>query len=177
MFKKFVMAFVMNATMISVAAAASVATCVATDVTLDGTAATSCHGLYSGNVNSVEDINTVMGSDYSDMLNIDFEKGTWSVSDTVPAGFVLALKQNTMWAVYTFDFSNAIARDGFWWGTWNTSGIQWDNKPMVKGCQGCGELSHAIVAFSPLTSEVPLPGTLSLLGIGLVGLGAIRRRI
>ena len=164
------------ATMFSAQALASV--CTLTDVTIEGVAADSCVGMIEGNFNSLADVNNITSGSYdvesSDAL---FGDGIFSFSDTIGNSVAVALKQNTTWAVFTFDLSTrSTGGDGVWNGTWNTNNLSWDGKPLVRGCQGCGGLSHGMVVGMDV-SQVPIPGTLSLLGIGLIGLGAVRRRI
>jgi hypothetical protein len=78
--------------------------------------------------------------------------------------------------VFIFDLvGRSPGSDGIWNGTWNTSNLSWDNNSQVRGCQGCGDLSHGMVAGFDV-QEVPVPGTLGLLGLGLLGLGAVRRQ-
>lgn len=160
------------------AATVTTAVCDVNDVTIEGTAADSCTGMFSGNVNSLEDINTATGGSY-DLMSTDavFGAGTFSFTDTIGDTVAVALKQSTLWAVFIFDLTTrSTGADGLWNGTWNTNNLSWDGKPLVRGCQGCGELSHGMIAGMSI-SEVPVPGTLSLLGLGLLGLGAVRRKV
>lgn len=155
--------------------AATVTACSTSDVTLEGSTAISCAGMFEGNVNSLEDVNTALGSSYTEFDSLTTEGNSFSFSDIYSNIIEIVLKQNTHWAVYQFDLSLLNNLDGVWDGTWSTSGMEWDNKPKVAGCQGCGGLSHGAIVGDPI-SEVPVPGTLGLLGLGLIGLGAIRKQ-
>ena len=160
------------------AAVTVTAACDVNDVTIEGVAADSCTGMFPGNVNSLADINTATGGSY-DLLSTAavFGAGVFSFTDTIGDTVAVALKQSTLWAVFIFDLATRdTGADGIWNGTWNTSDMTWDNNSRVLGCQGCGGLSHGIIAGMSV-SEVPVPGTLGLLGLGLLGLGAVRRRV
>lgn len=150
------------------------ASCSLSDVTIEGASAISCVGMLDGNANSLEDVNGVLSTSYTDIAPLQTSEETFSFEAVYSNIVEIVLKQNTSWAIYRFDLSALDNIDGVWNGTWSTSGLHWDNKPDVRGCQGCGELSHSFVVGN--LNEVPLPGTLGLLGIGLLGLGAIRRR-
>lgn len=170
--------FILALAFSSQALAATLTTCNVNDVTIEGTAADSCQGMFSGNVNSLEDINAATGGSY-DLMSTDaaFGAGVFSFTDTIGDTVALALKQSTLWAVFIFDLTTRdTGADGIWNGTWNTSTLTWDNNSRVRGCQGCGGLSHGMIAGMSI-SEVPVPGTLSLLGLGLLGLGAVRRQV
>lgn len=168
------LAIILAALAFKVSAATVTTTCVTSDVTLEGSDSISCSGMFDGNVNSLEDVNTALGTAYTEFDPIQISGNTFSFSDVYSSIVEIVLKQNTHWAVYRFDLSLLDNLDGIWNGTWSTSSISWDNKPKVAGCQGCGGLSHSGIVGDPI-SEVPLPGTLSLLGLGLIGLGAVRR--
>jgi hypothetical protein len=70
---------------------------------------------------------------------------------------------------------------GGWWSAWFLDALGGTfSKPQVNG-QNVGGFSSAryfngTTPPPPPPPEVPLPGTLGLLGLGLVGLGAVRRR-
>jgi hypothetical protein len=59
-----------------------------------------------------------------------------------------------------------------------TGGGAWNLNFLRNGGVGATSFTNAFIALKveEITSQVPLPGTLALLGIGLVGLGAVRRK-
>lgn len=157
---------------------AHAATCSLSDVVIEGVSAQSCSGMFSGNFNELSDINDVLGSSY-----IQYDAITTNVSELSAFSFStsyhniveIVLKQNTTWASYKFDLSLLDSgSDGLWNGVWSTAGSNWDGKVDIAGCQGCGDLSHA--ALLSYGSEVPVPGTLALLSLGLLSLGFLRNK-
>ncbi len=162
--------------------------CVVTDVTIEGQAAEACFGMYSGNVNSLADINAALGASYIGYLAEDlpddgdglyFEgDGSFALVDLYGDALAVALKQNTHWAVFVFDLT-AVSNggDGVLNGTWDTSGSQWDGNNNANGCQGCGGLSHGAFVWKD-ELRVDAPGSLGLLLLGGLGvmLGARRWR-
>jgi len=162
------------ALLLTSSAASYAATCSLTDVTIEGANASSCSGMYDGNFNDVTDINSVLETSYSSYEEMVVDGNSFSFSTAFSNLVEIVLKQNDHWAIYHFDLSLLNdGGDGKWDGTWSTSGVHWDNKPNVVGCQGCGGLSHGAIVGD--LSEVPVPGTLGLMALGLIGLGTIRR--
>lgn len=152
------------------------ATCSLDDVAIEGVSATSCVGMNEGNVNSLEDVNNTLSTSYTDISPLIVSGNTFIVDNVYSNVFEVVLKQNTLWAIYRFDLTALDPGvDGVWSGTWSTDGMQWDGNLDTRGCQGCGGLSHGFIVGN--VSEVPLPGTLGLFGIGMLGLGVLRRKI
>ena len=149
--------------------------CQTTDVRNAGVEATSCQGLFTGsgggqNVD-LDKINAYFGDGFSLLgksdqggsgVTIDVGEGTWSAPNLADYGeFVVGLKQSTYWAGYYFDSVHGTG------GTWSTSG--WNIG------QPAGGISHLDV-YVRGTTAVPEPGSLALLAMGLLGLGAAARR-
>lgn len=96
--------------------------------------------------------------------------GSMTFTPTLSAGwFAVAFKQSTTHVVYTFNSTSAVATLGF-----NLSNVGGpfnglSNVSLWRGktCTDCGP---------PDPSVVPEPAALSLVGFGLVGLAAVRRR-
>jgi hypothetical protein len=92
--------------------------------------------------------------------------GFFYISNSLLAAFdeiVLVLKggnQDPRWAAFLVDIANLASVNGYGQGTWATR-------------QG---LSHATLYARGDGNQVPEPGTLALLGLGLAGLGMARRR-
>lgn len=163
-------------TMATVVQAATITVCDTNSVTLEGVAADSCYGMFEGNFNSLSDINTAAGTSFVDYdtTSITTLQNAFSLGSNYGPVIGIALKQNTSWGIWLFDLlSRDIGANGVWDAAWDTSFTSWDGNPDVEGCQGCGGLSHGAIAY---TGEVPVPGTMGLLGIGLLGLGLVRRK-
>lgn len=170
-----------------VAPLAQATPCVVSDVTVEGSAANACAGMFDGNVNSLADVNAALGTSFDEFINAETlgvtvggvtfnADGTLTFEDWFGDTVAIALKQNTHWAVFMVDLtSRTIGLDGLWNGTWSTSGMQWDNKPDTPRCEGCGGLSHGILV-SYKEHEVPAPLSVGLLGLSLLALSLVRRR-
>lgn len=82
-----------------------------------------------------------------------------------------------------FDGTNALVQVGLS-NDANTLGMSWDNAnggsplhPNWSGCQACSNYQLAgTMEFSSQGNQVPEPGSMALLGLGLLGAAAARRR-
>jgi len=157
-------------------AISSEGSCELSDVTTDTYGnANACYGLVEGNIETSGTFN------YGDQLNgwSSFAGGGWSVLGDVTfdtsthtwtsgtSGFselIIVLKQATLWGAWYFNPADSS-------GTWSTSWI-FKNGNTGPG----GGLSHGFALVRGTTTTVPEPGTLALLGIGMLGVMVARRR-
>jgi hypothetical protein len=102
------------------------------------------------------------------VTNLGGTSGTFTV-DTTGLGYgnyLLFLKASQDAAAFLLDLSQAV--NGVLQGTWSIAGFPTGTNP--------NGLSHMSLYGEGTDQDVPEPGTLALLGLGLCGLGLARRR-
>jgi len=141
-------------------------------------AADACYGLVSGNISADEGAqfyenripDTALGGAFAgndwNVLDIDFDLETheWSGDLSGYSELIIVLKQSTLWGAWYFDVSSDF-------GHWSTTWVY----PNGGGGQS-GGLSHGFALGRGATTNVPEPGTLALLGLGMLGVVFARRR-
>lgn len=103
--------------------------------------------------------------------------GCWSYDPSLFSAdaFIVVLKaaNSPGWAAWLFEGAHATSHFGKWAIGWVANGGACDGHG---GTGNCAEISHLTIFASNETVTVPEPGTLGLLGLGLVGFALTRRR-
>jgi hypothetical protein len=157
------------------------------------TSATACYGLFDGNTpdgsltitgigtfaflgKHDRDENEFTFASGFDGFTANFGSGTFSF-DAGPVTFdgdwVIAVKQASCFGAWTFGAGTYSG--GNFEGNWTSAGGGKD-----AGCEldeSVGSRISHLSLYGPTPTSVPEPGALALLGLGLLGLVAVRRRM
>lgn len=161
------------------------------DVTADGTGALNCYGVFGGGRAGNDPGPSGDGIDIGGGVVLDFlarynvgggsdlnpigvfaAGGAWTFASpvTFDGTWMLVLKQASCWAGWTF--AGGTYEAGTYYVSWGNG----RNGQCLADYASGTALSHITIYGVTKPSQVPEPGSLALLGLGLAGLGVARRR-